>query len=391
MNRFKPTILVIIGSYLPGSRTGGPIRTTANMVEWLGDDFCFRILTADRDEGDLVPYPHIRAGSWHEVGKALVRYLDAKEQTLPAMRQILSETYYDIIYLDSVFASLTIMTLLLHRLHQMPRKPVIIPPRGHLHRGALRLKAKKKRLFLWIARRMSLYKNVIWHASTMSEMSDIVREFGPSAESHIKVISNLPAPLLQPQQNNRPSKQVGSAQLVFLSRISRKKNLMFALSSLRTVKGQIQFDIYGPVEDAAYWDECLRVIRDLPPNIIVTYKATVPFDDVIKVLSHYHLFLLPTLGENFGHVILEALCAGVPVLVSDQTPWTDIDALGAGWICSLDEPNRFKQVIQTVVDMEALAFAGISAQAQRYSDQYLALPLVDEMRQFFSQVENQSE
>ena len=33
------------------------------------------------------------------------------------------------------------------------------------------------------------------------------------------------------------------------------------------------------------------------------------------------LFVFPTLGENFGHVIFESLEASTPVLVSDQTPW----------------------------------------------------------------------
>ncbi len=388
MNRSKPTILVIIGTYLPGMRAGGPVRTTSNMVEWLGNDFCFRILTSDHDEDDIHPYPHTQAGAWHKMGKAHVRYLNAHEQRLWAMRRILSETPYDIIYLDSVLASPTITTLLLRRLRQIPLKPVIIAPRGHLHPGALRLKPNKKRLFLWLARRVGLYENLTWHASTSDEKADILREFGPTTAAKMNTISNLPAPLLRVPSDNRPFKEVGSAQVVFLSRISRKKNLLFALSLLRTVKGKVQFDIYGPIEDAQYWDECLTLIRELPSNIAVTYKDIVPFDLVTNVLSRYHLFLLPTLGENFGHVILEALCAGCPVLVSDQTPWADLAAQGAGWTFSLTQPDQFQKVIQTVVDMDAPAFAEITRLVRRYSDRYVALPLVDEMRQFISQVAN---
>ena len=36
VNMHTPTILVIIDYYLPGYRTSGPVRTTSNMVEWLG-------------------------------------------------------------------------------------------------------------------------------------------------------------------------------------------------------------------------------------------------------------------------------------------------------------------------------------------------------------------
>ncbi|MBK8032150.1 MAG: hypothetical protein IPK17_22260 [Chloroflexi bacterium] len=71
----KPTILILIGHYLPGTLTGGPVRSVANLVDWLGDEFDFRILTADRDQGDSAPYPQVRAGEWYSVGKAHVRYL----------------------------------------------------------------------------------------------------------------------------------------------------------------------------------------------------------------------------------------------------------------------------------------------------------------------------
>ena len=62
-------------------------------------------------------------------------------------------------------------------------------------------------------------------------------------------------------------------------------------------------------------------------------------------------FLFPTGGENFGHVILEALCAGCPVLVSDQTPWRDLEAKGVGWDYPLDEPQRFRSTIDELVGM----------------------------------------
>jgi glycosyltransferase involved in cell wall biosynthesis len=43
------------------------------------------------------------------------------------------------------------------------------------------------------------------------------------------------------------------------------------------------------------------------------------------------LFLLPSHGENFGLSIAEALSNGVPALVTDSTPWTELNGTGAGW------------------------------------------------------------
>jgi len=53
-------ILTSVGYYLPGYKAGGPIRTLANMVDKLGDDFQFKIVTADRDFDDMKPYPEIK-------------------------------------------------------------------------------------------------------------------------------------------------------------------------------------------------------------------------------------------------------------------------------------------------------------------------------------------
>ena len=55
----KLKILTFIGWYLPGYRGGGPTRTLANMVDRLGDEFEFKIVTSDRDSKDTKSYPCI--------------------------------------------------------------------------------------------------------------------------------------------------------------------------------------------------------------------------------------------------------------------------------------------------------------------------------------------
>jgi glycosyltransferase involved in cell wall biosynthesis len=126
---------------------------------------------------------------------------------------------------------------------------------------------------------------------------------------------------------------------VFISRISPKKNLLFALRMLQSVLGDISFDIYGPIEDARYWNRCEKAIGTLPPNVRVKYMGMVEHEKVGEVFAEHDLFLFPTLGENYGHVICEALSAGCPVLISDQTPWRHLQEEGAGWDIPLAEMN----------------------------------------------------
>ena len=79
----KPTIVVCTGYYLPGYKSGGPVKSIENIVESLHSDFRFRLLTADRDLGDSSPYPELKKNEWKEVGNAEVKYLGPEQRTAP--------------------------------------------------------------------------------------------------------------------------------------------------------------------------------------------------------------------------------------------------------------------------------------------------------------------
>ncbi len=164
----------------------------------------------------------------------------------------------------------------------------------------------------------------------------------------------------------REPKPRGSLSIAFLSRISRKKNLDYAIRALAEVEGHLRFDIYGPVEDRDYWEECLRLISGLSEWIQVTYLGAVPHEDVARVLGAHDLFLFPTKGENYGHVIREALMAGCPVVLSDQTPWRGLQELGVGWDLPLDDLPGFRSAIQACVDMDPDAFSRLSSNADAF-------------------------
>ena len=105
------------------------------------------------------------------------------------------------------------------------------------------------------------------------------------------------------------------------------------------------FDIYGPQEDPDYWRECQALIEVLPAHIRVNYCGNVMPEDVRRTFSDYDLFFFPTRGENYGHVIAESISAGTPVLLSDQTPWRDLESEGLGWDLPLRDPQAFAEKI----------------------------------------------
>jgi glycosyltransferase involved in cell wall biosynthesis len=115
---------------------------------------------------------------------------------------------------------------------------------------------------------------------------------------------------------------------------------------LEQVRQQIALTVIMTREDDAYADLCRRQAASLPGNITVQFLEDVPHEDITDIIRSNHIFALPTRGENFGHSIYEALAAGRPVLVSDQTPWRRLTAMKAGWDLSLKEPDIFRQCIE---------------------------------------------
>jgi glycosyltransferase involved in cell wall biosynthesis len=88
--------------------------------------------------------------------------------------------------------------------------------------------------------------------------------------------------------------------------------------------------------------------------------------------------LFPTLGENYGHVICEALNAGCPVLISNQTPWRNLQEKGVGWDFPLEEEERFTATLQQCVDAGGDWYAGLVARAAAYGRMAASDPEITE-------------
>jgi glycosyltransferase involved in cell wall biosynthesis len=357
--------MIFVEYYLPGFKAGGPLRSIGGLVSDLGDQFDFRIVTRCHDDGETAPYHGIGIDEWNQVGRAQVWYASDRGLTVAGLAGIMRQSASDIIYLNGCFGPMMIRVLLARRLGLAGPRPTIVAPRGEFSAGALLLKGTKKRLFLWIARHAGLFTGITWQASTSLEEADIRTTVGADATVKVAadvVMGTVPSPI-----DSRPAKRPGAARFVFLSRITRKKNLDFALQLLSSLDGDITVDIYGPIGDAAYWRQCEECIRRLPGSVHAAYRGVVPHHAVAGVLARAHFFILPTRGENFGHVILEALTVGCPPLVSDQTPWFRSENAPVTWSIPLDDVERWRQELQRRVGMDQDEYRVMSAFAQQFA------------------------
>jgi glycosyltransferase involved in cell wall biosynthesis len=317
-------VLAFIGTFLPGYKGGGPIKSMVKILDNLPEDVKVTLLTADRDLGDSVPYPGL-SGMFIRRGQHEIYYLNRRNpRHWIALMHWARQNPVDLIYVNSLWSPIfTVLPIVAHRLGLIKSREVLLAPRGELSPGALGIKSTKKRTFLLAWSPLLRWIDPMWHASTEMEEHEI-REVFPWARTIIQVDSPGDEPV------EEISESAQRARFVFVSRVSEKKNLHFGLEALKFVRFDMDFDIYGPLEDLDYWATCQRLINELPNNVHATYRGMLRPDQVQETFAQYDGFIFPTLGENFGHVIAESLSAGCPVICSQQTPWTEVLNHGGG-------------------------------------------------------------
>jgi glycosyltransferase involved in cell wall biosynthesis len=367
------TILVFADWYLPGRKAGGPVSAIANLIELVGDEFRFYVITRNRDLGEKSAYAGVRSDYWLPVGKARVLY--TSDLSFANLRRRFSEIDPDVIYLNSFFSPMTRRILLLRRVGLLRCPAVVLAPRGEFSPAALGFKRLRKWLYQQVATRTSLFRDLFWQASSGLEERQITAAGianGARNQGRLVVTPNVPsARLLESAvELQRPEKRLGAVRLIFLSRISRMKNLHFALKSLAAVRGHVEFEIVGPVEDEGYWAECREQIRALPENIVVRSAGPMRHEDVNRTFLQHQFLLLPTRGENFGYAILEALAAGCPVLISDQTPWRDLREAAAGWDLPLGRIDLWQNALQECIDMDDESYQRMSQRARSLAEKW---------------------
>ena len=340
----KPRILIFCDFFLPGFKAGGPITTLVNTIQKLSDELDFFVVTSDRDYLSDTPYSEIHPGNFEKRQDYSIYYAKGGRLSAQIIRNILKEVQPDSIYLNSIFSTQFSMQVMLCRWRFRTDFPsVVICPRGELNPSALAKSAMRKRVFINAAKWMGLYCGVQWQASNRLEQKQISTVFGAGVQ--ISYAPNLTRVPDTPLPAGRVKKDAGCLDLVFVGRLNKIKNLGFVLDILTGASGRINLNVVGPMDDPDYWQECETKIKALPDNIQVHINGDMPQYQVLEIIRKAHFLISPTLGENFGQAIYESFSVGIPVIISDNTPWKKLDTDGSGWDISLGALDAWRNAL----------------------------------------------
>ncbi len=370
MNK-KPVILIFIDWFSPGYKAGGPIASCINFIHLMKDDYTLYVLTSDTDLGETLPYKDIPAGQWISSGSndCMIYYTESKKPVLKQIREAVAAVKPDFIYLNHLFSPKFVVYPLWLKWKGFISCKVIVAPRGALYESALSVKPYKKMPFMKLFRWMGIHKKIRFHATSMREQKAILQYFPGSEVVVADDLPNTKQPLFKSIQ-----KETGTVKCIFIARIHPIKNLLFLLTAMMQVKQYLQLTIIGPVEDPAYWQKCQEQVQLLPPNSTVTYGGALPNHALLPVLQDHHLFILPTKGENFGHSIFESMLVGRPVLISDQTPWLQLEKIQVGWDLPLQKPEDFAAAITMAAGWDQATFDQWGLSAWMYAKKFIENP-----------------
>ncbi len=315
--------------FAPAYKAGGPIQSITTLVEsYGGDKVKFNILCSNYDL-DGTMNKGVSPDTWnHYNDNTDVWYCSKPSPGL--INNLLKTVKPEIIFVVGIYSFyFNLLPLLLAKSAHR-----IISVRGMLHPGALSQKPFKKKCYLRLLKLVQVPQHCSFHATDEQEKKYIQQVF--SDQVKVYIAGNFPhsLPYRTPLHKN-----VGQLNIVSVALISPMKNILLVLAALKECKGQIRYDIYGPVKDAVYWERCLQAIKLLPSNIQVEFHGDIPPMKVADALDKAHVFILPSKSENFGHAFYEALSAGKPVITSNNTPWNQLQDNTAGINVHTDEQS----------------------------------------------------
>ncbi|MBR4575206.1 MAG: glycosyltransferase family 4 protein [Lachnospiraceae bacterium] len=345
-------VLIITGRYLPGYRDGGPVRSLINLTEWMGDEYDIRIMCLDRDHGDTERYPDIKVNEYNTVGKAKVWYTpEFKKEDIQKLADDV-----DLVYVCGPYSDYARLAMSLKKEGKI-RAPFYVASMGSFSPEAFNIKGLKKRLFISYMKMTHMFDDVSWSVTSQREEHELKAVIGSGCKC--VVASDLPR---KGTTEHTHIKEDGSLKICFISRISRKKNLIAIPEILKEQSDdcRIKLDIYGADEDKVYLRECLDKLDELRkthPDCRWEYKGEADGSKIPSIFAEYDAFLFPTLGENYGHVIAESLASGCIPIISDTTPWLDLAEKGCGFVCPSGDITSFASAVKELYEMNEEAMS----------------------------------
>lgn len=129
--------------------------------------------------------------------------------------------------------------------------------------------------------------------------------------------------------------------ILAIGTVERRKNLELLIRAMARLP-QARLVAVGPT--TPYADECRALARTLAVDDRVELRGYVAREELLALVASAAVIAVPSRYEGFGYAAAQALCAGVPAIVSDRTslpevvggdaPVVPIDDLDA-WVSAL--------------------------------------------------------
>lgn len=271
---------------------------------------------------------------------------------------------YSLIHQHGVFLPTSVISSSVHR-----SVPVIISPHGLLEPEKLRVSPVKKALSLALYENKNLQRCSCFIACSLQE-AHFLKDFGVTQP--IAVVPNgvaVDSISLRPKKDKSESFRLrhkissDAKVLLFLSRIHPFKGLDLAIEAIAAVAQEFRrtswvFVIAG-IDENNYESTLKDKVKEKDLEDIVRFIGPQYSAQKLEALDSADCFVLPSKGENFGIVVVEALARGLPVITTSNTPWKELETRNCGWWVDRSK-NSFVSVLQRLfsTDKEVLEVMG---------------------------------
>ena len=272
-----------------------------------------------------------------------------------ALRNRIGSGVFDIVHVHEPWHYPGFVAFHAARKHNVP---YILSPRGSLQEWSLRHKAFKKWVFMKLIQGHILKFADAIHALTNEEMESfsklgyktpvfvIPNGINPSPFKHSPDISDFLA--------TYPD-LLGKRVILFMGRLHPIKGLDVlarSYTSLLQKFKDVALLVVGPDEDGT--QKRMELILKTSPALRMTvFTGMLTGKDKLAALACADLFVMPSYSEGFSTAILEALAAGLPVVISKHCNFPEVSEYDAGFVVELND-TAMTEAIDTLLSYDQL-------------------------------------
>ena len=328
-------VLHVIANLLP--EKGGPPRTAIEMCQQLAAAGCsVSLFSGDSGEPSRMP------GAIPGVDLRIFETRWRRWGWSPAMAAALNSTAadYDVIHIHSVFLHHTLAAAAAARRAGVP---YLIRPHGSFDPWLRRRGRIKKWVYNTLLEQQVLDGAAAIHYTTEAEKDLAHTAMGIRAPAVV-----IPLGIDTELRSRLPPRNIARALwniplhqhvVLFLGRLDAKKGLDLLIAAFARAKRDVptlHLLIAGP-ESPQYTGVVDRELRKANIESSTTLTGMVEGEQKLAALAAADVFVLPSYTENFGLAVVEAMGAGVPVVVSNAVNTSDVIIQhNAGWVTTHD-------------------------------------------------------